>query len=151
MQTANEILLQRLPTYLLGGRGLGTGSARGDVDLVAGFVEHCMRDDEDHGDLTAAELTAFVVRESRRLSPTTLQRRASALRALLRWWHLQGRDHDLPATTRCTSRRHSSRSGCAEVGVEWLIVALASNKQVQMVDADVRIMQPPPRVLSWPR
>lgn len=35
--------------------------------------------------------------------------------------------------------------------MEWLIVALASNKQVQMVDADVPIMQPPPRVLSWPR
>lgn len=89
-QTPSEILLQQFRAYLIGERGLGAASARGYVDLVAGFVERCVCDGEDLGALTAGEVTAFLVDQSRRLSPKTLQRSASALRALLRWWHVQG-------------------------------------------------------------
>jgi integrase/recombinase XerD len=89
-QTPSEILLQQFRAYLIGERGLGAASARGYVDLVAGFVERCVCDGEDLGGLTAGEVTAFLVDQSRRLSPKTLQRSASALRALLRWWHVQG-------------------------------------------------------------
>lgn len=89
-KTANELLLQRFRTHLLRERGLGEASARGYVDLVAGFVEHCVRDDGQLRGLTAAEVTSFLVGESRRLSPKTLQRSASALRVLLRFWHVRG-------------------------------------------------------------
>ncbi len=89
-KTANEVLLQRFRAYLLSERGLGEASARGYVDLVAGFVEQCVRDDGDLRGLTAAEVTSFLVGESRRLSPKTLQRSATALRVLLRYWHVQG-------------------------------------------------------------
>lgn len=90
VQTPSSIMLQQFREYLLGERGLGVASARGYVDLVAEFVERCMSDGGDLSGLTASEVTAFLVEQSRRLSPKTLQRSASALRALLRWWHVQG-------------------------------------------------------------
>lgn len=88
--TASAVLLQRFRAYLRGERALGAASARGYVDLVAAFVEECVRDRGDLRGLTAAEVTSFLVGESRRLSPKTLQRSATALRALLRFWHVQG-------------------------------------------------------------
>lgn len=88
--TARALLLQRFLGYLLDERALGAASARGYVDLVAAFVEECVRDRGDLRGLTAAEVTSFLVGESRRLSPKTLQRSATALRALLRFWHVQG-------------------------------------------------------------
>ena len=88
--TTSAVLLQRFRAYLLDERALGAASARGYVDLVAAFVEECVRDGGDLRGLTAAEVTSFLVGESRRLSPKTLQRSATALRALLRFWHVQG-------------------------------------------------------------
>src|ERR1019366_8215328 len=41
-------------------------------------------------DLGAGDFTAFLTAESRRLAPKTVQRLATALRSLLRFWHLQG-------------------------------------------------------------
>ena len=35
-------------------------------------------------------MTAFLAAESRRLAPKTAQRLATALRSLLRFWHVQG-------------------------------------------------------------
>ena len=40
--------------------------------------------------LLPATVTAFLTVESRRLGPKTVQRVATALRSLLRFWHLQG-------------------------------------------------------------
>jgi site-specific recombinase XerD len=42
------------------------------------------------GRLSAADVTGFLTAESRRLVPKTAQRLATALRSLLRFWHLQG-------------------------------------------------------------
>jgi site-specific recombinase XerD len=42
------------------------------------------------GGLAAGEIISFLVAESRRLSPKTVQRLASALRSLLRYWHVHG-------------------------------------------------------------
>ena len=42
------------------------------------------------GRLSAGDVTAFLTGESRRLAPKTAQRLATALRSLLRFWHLQG-------------------------------------------------------------
>jgi integrase/recombinase XerD len=89
-KTVNELLLQQFHTYLISERGLGAASARGYVDLVAGFVEGCVRDGGDPLGLTVGDVTSFLVGESHRLSPKTLQRSASALRVLLRYWHVQG-------------------------------------------------------------
>ena len=81
--TASEVLLQRFRTYLLDERGLGARSARGYLDLVADFVEQSVRDGGDLRGLTAGEVTSFLLGESHRLAPKTLQRLATALRALL--------------------------------------------------------------------
>lgn len=89
-QTASEILLQRFRTYLLVERGLGARSARGYLDLVAGFVEQSVRDGADLRGLTAGQVRSFLLGESHRLAPKTLQRLATALRVLLRYWHVQG-------------------------------------------------------------
>jgi integrase/recombinase XerD len=42
------------------------------------------------GQLSAGDVTAFLTAQSRRLAPKTCQRLATALRSLLRFWHLQG-------------------------------------------------------------
>lgn len=89
-QTASEILLQRFRTYLLVERGLGARSARGYLDLVAGFVEQSVRDGADLRGLTAGQVRSFLLGESHRLAPKTLQRLATALRVLLRYWQVQG-------------------------------------------------------------
>jgi site-specific recombinase XerD len=89
-RSAKEALLQQFREYLLGERGLEARSARGYVDLVAGFVDQSVRDGADPRRLTAADVTSFLIGESRRLSPKTLQRSATALRTLLRFWHVQG-------------------------------------------------------------
>jgi integrase/recombinase XerD len=69
---------------------MGARSARGYLDLVGPFVEHSVRDEADLCGLTAGQVTCFVVAESRRLAPKTVQRLASALRSLLRYWHVYG-------------------------------------------------------------
>jgi site-specific recombinase XerD len=89
--TVAEVLLERYRGYLLAERGLTVKAARGYVDLVRPFV--AARVDAAGVDdlaVTAGDVTAFLVAESRRLAPKTAQRLASALRSLLRFWHLDG-------------------------------------------------------------
>jgi integrase/recombinase XerD len=89
--TAAEELLERYRGYLLLERGLEVRAARGYLDLVRPFIAgHAGTGGEELRRLTAAEVSAFLVAESRRLSPKTTQRLASALRSLLRFWHVQG-------------------------------------------------------------
>ena len=65
--------------------------ARGYVDSVASFVAvHAGGGGAGLRDLGAGDVTAFMTAESRRLAPKTVQRLATALRSLLRYWHLQG-------------------------------------------------------------
>jgi integrase/recombinase XerD len=90
-QTPGEVLLRSYRDYLLGERGMGARSVRGYLDLVGPFVDRCVRGDKsDLGELTAGEVTSFLLAESRRLSPKTVQRLASALRSLLGYWHVHG-------------------------------------------------------------
>jgi integrase/recombinase XerD len=86
-QTPAQVALERYREYLISERGMGARSVRGYLDLVGSFVEQHVRDD-GVGVLTAGEVTSFLVAESRRLSPKTVQRLASALRSLLRYWHV---------------------------------------------------------------
>jgi integrase/recombinase XerD len=82
-------LLERYRGYLLAERGLQVATARGYADLVRPFIAECVGGGRLQR-LTAGEVSAFLVAESARLAPTTLQRLASALRSLLRLWHAEG-------------------------------------------------------------
>jgi site-specific recombinase XerD len=86
-----EELLERYRCYLLGERGLQVKVARGYLDLVRPFVVRSVAaGSAGLGQLTAGDVTAFLTAESRRLAPKTGQRLATALRSLLRFWHLEG-------------------------------------------------------------
>lgn len=89
--THAEALLERYRRYLLAERGLREKVVRGYVDSVRPFVvSHATADGTDLSWLTAGEVTAFLTGESRRLAPKTAQRLATALRSLLRFWHVEG-------------------------------------------------------------
>jgi site-specific recombinase XerD len=89
--TQAEALLERYRRYLLAERGLREKVARGYVDSVRPFVASCAAaGGADLRWLTAGDVTAFLTGESRRLAPKTAQRLATALRSLLRFWHVEG-------------------------------------------------------------
>lgn len=89
--TQAEALLERYRRYLLAERGLREKVARGYVDSVRPFVATCAAvDGADLRRLTAGDVTAFLTVQSRRLAPKTAQRLATALRSLLRFWHVEG-------------------------------------------------------------
>ncbi len=89
--TPVEVLLEEYRCYLLAERGVQAEVARGYLDLVGPFVaQHAAAGAAGPGRLSAADVTGFLTAESRRLAPKTAQRLATALRSLLRFWHLQG-------------------------------------------------------------
>ena len=82
--------MERYRDYLMSERGMGARSVRGYLDLVRPFIEHHVSDEADLRVLTAGDVSSFLVTESRRLSPKTVQRLASALRSVLGYWHVRG-------------------------------------------------------------
>ena len=89
--TPAQALLERYRCYLLAERGLREKVARGYVDSVRPFVAaHAGGGEAGLRDLAAGDVTAFMTAESRRLAPKTVQRLATALRSLLRFWHVEG-------------------------------------------------------------
>ena len=89
--TQAEALLERYRRYLLAERGLREKVARGYADSVRPFVASCAAaGGADLRWLTAGDVTAFLTGQSRRLAPKTAQRLATALRSLLRFWHVEG-------------------------------------------------------------
>lgn len=90
-RTPAQQLLADYGSWLLTERGLRGEVARGYVDSVAPFVTtHAGRGEDGLRDLDAGDITAFMTAQARRLAPKTVQRLATALRSLLRYWHLQG-------------------------------------------------------------
>jgi integrase/recombinase XerD len=90
-QTVAAVLLEGYRGWLLTERGLGVKVARGYVDLVGPFVAaHAVGGEAGLRELGTGDVTAFMIAQSRRLAPKTVQRLASALRSLLRLWHVQG-------------------------------------------------------------
>ena len=84
-------LLDHYCRWLLAGRGLRPGAARGYVASVRLFVT--AQGGGGEAGLRApgaGDVTGFMVAGSRRLAPETVQRLATALRSLLRFWHLEG-------------------------------------------------------------
>lgn len=89
-QTRAEQLLADYRGWLLTERGLRVKVARGYVDSVAPFVTAHADSGAGLGELVAGDVIAFLTAASRRLAPKTVQRLATAMRSLLRYWHLQG-------------------------------------------------------------
>jgi integrase/recombinase XerD len=92
--TGAEALLERYRDYLLGERGLATGTADWCIERVRGFVTaHVASDDVDSTrlrGLTTADVAAFVLATCRDLSAKSAQQTASAMRSLLRFLHYAG-------------------------------------------------------------
>jgi integrase/recombinase XerD len=89
--TPAEVLLEEYRCYLLAERGVQAEVARGYLDSVRPFVaHHAAAGAAGLGRLSAADVTAFLTAQSRRLAPKTAQRLATALRSLLRFWHVEG-------------------------------------------------------------
>jgi len=90
-QTLAEELLEDYGRWLLAERGLRPKVARGYLDSVRPFVAaHAGGSAAGLGELGAGDVIAFMTVQSRRLAPKTVQRQATALRSLLRFWHLRG-------------------------------------------------------------
>ena len=90
-QTLAGELLEDYGRWLLAERGLRPEVARGYLGAVRPFVTaHAAGGLSGLRELTSGDVTAFLTAESRRLGPKTVQRVATALRSLLRFWHLQG-------------------------------------------------------------
>ncbi|MBV8541803.1 MAG: tyrosine-type recombinase/integrase [Pseudonocardiales bacterium] len=90
-RSVSAVLLEDYRCWLLTERGLGVKVAGGYVDAVAPFVTaHAVRGEAGLRELGAGDVTTFMLAQSRHLAPKTVQRLVSALRSLLRFWHLQG-------------------------------------------------------------
>jgi integrase/recombinase XerD len=89
-QTLAEQLLADYRGWLLAERGLRPKVVRGYVDSVAPFVTAHAGGWVGLERLAAGDVIAFMTAQSRRLAPKTVQRTATALRSLLRYWHVQG-------------------------------------------------------------
>jgi integrase len=86
-----EELLGRYRAWLLGERGVTSGTARGYVDCVRPFVATRARGDVlEFTGLTAAEVTAFVLASCPGRAVGSAKLIVCALRSLLRWLHLAG-------------------------------------------------------------
>jgi site-specific recombinase XerD len=86
-----DSVVERFRAHLLAERGLKPNVAEFYVASVRPFVSTVVVGDViDTASLSARTVTAFVSDLSRSLAPKTVQGRASALRALLRFWFLDG-------------------------------------------------------------
>jgi integrase/recombinase XerD len=88
---AVEELLGRYRDYLVGERGLTSGTARGYVDFVRPFVVTRLRGDVLHlAGITAADVTGFVLSACPGRAVGSAKLTVCALRSLLRWLHVTG-------------------------------------------------------------
>ena len=90
--TSAQALLERYRAYLTGERGLAATTARGYIDAVRGFVVVRERADGklDLEQLTAAEVTAFVVEACSDQTRGSAKMLVTALRSLLGFLHVDG-------------------------------------------------------------
>jgi integrase/recombinase XerD len=89
--TAVDVVVERFRAYLLAERGLKPTVAELYVLSVRPFVSMVMAGDAvDIANLSVRTVTGFLSDLGRSLAPKTVQGRASALRALLRFWFFDG-------------------------------------------------------------
>jgi site-specific recombinase XerD len=91
MPTVTDVEAERFRAHLLSERGLRANVAAHYVASVLPFVAQVVTSGGiDASRVTARTVMAFLVGMTRSLAPKTVQARASALRALLRFWFLDG-------------------------------------------------------------
>jgi len=107
--TPLDRLLQRYERYLVQERGLVRTTVQGYVAVARRFLSQRSGGILDVRGLTPADVTSFVVRESRRWSIGTAKYRVTALRSLLRYLYVEGEvDVDLaPAVPAVAGHRLS--------------------------------------------
>lgn len=90
--TPADAVLGRFQAYLSGERAMGAASIRGYVDHVRPFVEQHVAGNVGPGliAIEASDVTGFIRARAPEQAPKTTQRMASAMRALLRFWHVEG-------------------------------------------------------------
>jgi site-specific recombinase XerD len=90
--TAAGELLEQYRRYLTVERGLTAGTARGYVDIVRPFVQSRVNGagEVELWELSPAEVVGFLLAETGRRSRKSAKLLVSALRSLLRFWHVQG-------------------------------------------------------------
>jgi integrase/recombinase XerD len=89
--TAAGELAEEFRGYLLGERGLTASVARGYADAMRPFLAGRESEAGLHlAGLVPSDVTGFLLAESSRLAPKTLQRTASSLRSLLVYLHVRG-------------------------------------------------------------
>ncbi|MCX2934279.1 tyrosine-type recombinase/integrase [Mycobacterium sp. CVI_P3] len=103
-----DVLLDSFERYLFAERGLAVGTARGYVCHAARFLAGLSP--SDLADVTAADVTRAVLRESGAVSVSATQNFVAGLRALLRFCFVEGLMHvDLSqAALPVTGRRRSA-------------------------------------------
>ena len=85
-----EIMAERFRGYLLTERGLQPKVASRYAAEVRPFIAGCLREDGQLARLTAADVTVFMTSQASGMAPKSAQMLATALRSLLRFWHLEG-------------------------------------------------------------
>ena len=89
--TAGQVLLERYRGYLISERGLAASTARGYVDALRGFVATREVDGGlDLTQLTAGEVTAFVVETCSGQARGSAKMTVTSLRSLLGFLHVDG-------------------------------------------------------------
>lgn len=124
VRTPAQLLLEDFRSYLLGERGLQTGTASLYVDGARLFIaERSEPLGDDLARLTGAEITAFVLRESRRRSVKSVSSVICALRALLGFLHVSGQIPRslVSAVPSVANRRSSLPRGLDAVQVALLL------------------------------
>lgn len=89
--TVSEELLEQFRRFLLSERGLGEGTVVGYVHAAGLFLQAAGYDGgRDLRDLTPADVNEFLLGECNRRSVASAKSLVSGLRALLRFFHVQG-------------------------------------------------------------
>jgi integrase/recombinase XerD len=83
-------LLDAWDRYLDGERGLGAGTRANYARCARLFLDSFLSGAAGPGNLSAADVTAFMVRTARERTPNATRCTATALRSLLRFMHVRG-------------------------------------------------------------
>ena len=89
--TPIDLLVERYRNYLIGERGLALSTVRIYVRAIRPLLAGCLVGDRlNVGELTAGDVTGFMLEVARKQQPGNAQTTASALRSLLRFLHVKG-------------------------------------------------------------
>ncbi len=89
--TPVDVLVERYENYLTGERGLASSTVGIYVGVIRPFLTGCLVGDRlNVGQLTAGDVTGFMLEVARKQQPGKARTTATALRSLLRFLHVKG-------------------------------------------------------------